>query len=1372
MIMSRKDFISLILDDKRPSGHENPMPSSSAQSVLFDASVFGQTSVESEIGFARTLLEGSGFHGKDGQIRETGKVILGDNPAKRSLPTSCWLWPNTPERQHRTILFQLEVSGSALLDDGLFAEQRKQKRLEDALHRLIQTVQQGFAKGGDKRTADVEKGEPNETLIVVSVNDDRITEAEPINLVCFGTVSKETGSFESFFITNEARQWAKENRSLAEDHVSRIYYRQFEKLASERWQDAFVTGTERNLARKLLEVCTAPQPDAKLIQENAVGLIREIAKSFGRGHQSPKIEVDALPSDHFIGADPKAAEKPGFRNAFAGMTIRDGRERLLGYIIYCLDEKSQAEKLRRTLEEHNSFHNVLVIYPDRDEANLELWQGRRPLRGKLTKAGAQFKGEGSVVNLLSRFFVVSKNEISSPIELAKDLAYRASYLKIIALAELEREQKLNEHDERPILSLFEIFNKALARQTEKEFADAYAQTLAYGLLAARWMAPSADKPFTTGNVAELLPSTSPFLADLFQRLIDLHLSPRLGWLIEDLVSLLHRTSVREVFAKEQRDPVIHFYEDFLDAYDPSIRAARGVYYTPDEVVQYIVNTTHHQLIDEFNLPLGLADCTSWLDFARIHRIDIPQGVNPQEPFVQILDPATGTGTFLKYTIEVIHDTMMRHWAGDNWKESRADTIPTYRDKWTTYVHSSLLPRLNAFELIMAPYIVCHLRLGLLLEETGFEFRKDDRLRVFLTNTLEQSTGPQLQLLGKHVAEESNLADYVKNTAPISVVIGNPPYEREPNDPDASHKGGWIRDGWGGWRASRPPLEDYLEPARTAGAGGHLKNIYNLYVYFWRWATWRIFDSDRPGIVSFITASSFLRGPGFIGLRKHWKRLASSIHVLDLEGDQKGARKTENVFNIMIPVAVSTLVRSPHPRLKGGFYVRIEGTRSEKLSKCCQFKRLCDCNWSQIPLDSDKAFVSSEAGVYPFVEWPSVTDLFPWQHSGAQFKRKWPIAFAIEVLELRWIALMHASNRVESYRETRDRKTIARYPHLFLDSTSDTPISNLPKATEMPTATRYAYRSFDRQWCLADSRLGDFIRPPLWRTSGIGQVYIVSLLTKVLGDGPAAVATADVPDLDYFCNRGGKDVIPLWRDSTATNANVCSEAFNVLRELLGAKITSADLFAYAYAVLANPSYVSRFKEELQIPGPRLPITKIPSLFARGARLGRTLIRLHTYGERFKDPADQFSLAGSAKVLAPIPSSSGGYPENFNYDPKSQMLHVGSGAISHVSPAVWEFSVSGFEVVKSWLKYRMKNGAGKKSSPLDDIRSESWTAEMTEELLKLLWLLETTLAMYAELDQLLEEILQAEIFVATDLPKPTDAERQEPRIKQDNQLSLIE
>jgi hypothetical protein len=1373
-MLTKDDFVKFMLQGPTSvaSQHTDASVAGSALPGNFAGHGFETVPVDAaeatDLSFAQRLMEASGFG--DAQHVERAEVILGDNPAARALPERVYYWPKSGARQHQTILFELQRTGTELLEDGLFRDLRREQRVEDALHRLIQHAQQGFAKGGEKRSASVKQGRPDETLVIVSLRDDRAAAAAPVNLVCFGTVAAESQSFETFLISDEPRRWANENRPLAEEHLSRLYYRHFSKLAGESWQDAFVTGEERKLARKLLDACTQKKADATLIQEGAVKLVREIAKSFGRGFQAAKLAFDALPPDHFIGADPAALEKPGFRNTFEGMTLRDDRERLLGYIIYCLDEKKDADRLRAMLAEHNCFHNVLVIYPDGDQATLELWQGTRPLRGKLTKSGAQFHGEGDVVNLLSRFFVVSKSEIQSPKELARELARRARYLRMIALGELERERCLSKGHKRPVLDLYEVFDKALARQSEEAFSDSYAQTLTYGLLAARWMARAADKPFIAANVTSLLPSTSPFLKDLFQRLIDLRIAPRLKWLIEDLVSLLNRTAVAEVFENEARDPVIHFYEDFLDEYDPQLRKERGVYYTPDEVVSYIVRTAHAELQSRFALTLGLADVTSWSAFAKTRGIAVPKGVPGDVPFVQVLDPATGTGTFLLRVIEVVHETMMAAYT-----ERGLDEVAS-RKEWRAYVRAHLLPRINGFELIMAPYIVSHLRLGLALEHTGFVFEGSDRLRIFLTNTLEVHTSTQLDWIGEHVAEEAREAERVKNEAAISVIVGNPPYEREPNEAGVNHKGGWVRDGWSAWRGARPLLSDYTEPASAAGAGGHLKNIYNLYVYFWRWATWRVFDRfGAPGIVSFITASSYLRGPGFVGMREEMRRAADDIYVLDLEGDQRGTRVTENVFCITIPVCVGTLVASAPPNravVANGHYRRVTGSRDEKLTTCDGWRRLGDVNWVRVEGNWRSPLMSGGSVAYD--SWASLTNVFPWQHSGAQFKRTWPIDSTKDVLAARWKAMLAAKpdSRAELFRESRDRKVTGTYPPVGADDKRAPALASLRNGAPLPPIEMFGFRSFDRQWCIVDSRVGDYIRPVLWEARSASQAFMTSLLAGVVGHGPAATISAHVPDLHHFRGSyGGKDVIPLWRDPGGSQPNIGAGFLKALETAHGRRPLAEDVFAYAYAVLAHPGYVTRFEEELQVPGPRLPVTKNKELFDRGAKLGREVIRWHTFGERFRTKGDGFKLAGSAKVRKAIPHAAADYPERHHFDETARVLIVGDGEVGPVSPEVLKFSVSGLQVVKSWLDYRMKKGAGKKSSPLDDIRPERWTDDLTRELLEVLWVLEWTLGQYPVLDSWLDEVLAGDLFTAPEIPGATEAERKEPKVERSRQASLL-
>ena len=303
---------------------------------------------------------------------------------------------------------------------------------------------------------------------------------------------------------------------------------------------------------------------------------------------------------------------------------------------------------------------------------------------------------------------------------------------------------------------------------------------------------------------------------------------------------------------------------------------------------------------------------------------------------------------------------------------------------------------------------------------------------------------------------------------------------------------------------------------------------------------------------------------------------------------------------------------------------------------------------------------------------------------------------------------------------------------------------------------------DRQYALLDGRLGDFLRPALWKISGDRQVYLTSLITGVLGLGPAATVSGEPPDLHHCRGSfGGKDVIPLWRDEAHTQANVTEGLLSALEPSLGT-VAAEDFFAYCYAVLASPAYVETFSEELTIPGPRIPITKERRLFARAVELGRRLVWLHTYGERFSGDSQRRGRIrqGLARCRRGIPDRAGVYPETFLYDEETQTLRIGEGVFAPVSKAVWEFSVSGFEVVKSWLSYRMQDGAGRTSSPLDEIRPERWTAEMTQELLELLWVLEATVSMFPEIEEALGAIVAGPTFHADELPQPTIRERQAP------------
>ena len=336
--------------------------------------------------------------------------------------------------------------------------------------------------------------------------------------------------------------------------------------------------------------------------------------------------------------------------------------------------------------------------------------------------------------------------------------------------------------------------------------------------------------------------------------------------------------------------------------------------------------------------------------------------------------------------------------------------------------------------------------------------------------------------------------------------------------------------------------------------------------------------------------------------------------------------------------------------------------------------------------------------------------------------------------------------------------------------------NLKEGSSYEDISRYSYRSFDNQHIILDGRVGDRFRPLLIHTRSDKQVYLVTLQSHPLGKGPGMTCAAHVPDRHYF--RGsysGKDVTPLWRDAEATDPNVTSGLLDQLSVAYGAQVTPEDLLAYVYALLGGQSYTTRFWNELETPGPRVPLTRDSECFFTAVKLGRQLIWLHTYGERFKSEDGSEDIpAGSAKCVAAVPSDPEKYPERHEYKPLGREIHVGEGRFGPVAPEVWEFEVSGLKVVQSWLGYRMKVRKGKKSSPLDDIRPEHWTPRMTDELLELLWVLEATLAMEPDLSAALESVVSGPCFKADELPQPNEDQRKAPKSPDQikKQLSLLD
>jgi Type ISP C-terminal specificity domain/N-6 DNA Methylase len=866
--------------------------------------------------------------------------------------------------------------------------------------------------------------------------------------------------------------------------------------------------------------------------------------------------------------------------------------------------------------------------------------------------------------------------------------------------------------------------------TDDRFADAYAQTVTFALLLAR-----AEGAHTL-DLNEAVRALQPAHGLLSRALLVLTDTAR-----QEIAAALN-TLQRVINAIEptafkggKEDPWLYFYEQFLGKYDPALRRDAGVYYTPVEVVRAQVALIQDLLVNRLGRAMGFA-----------------------EEGVYTLDPGVGTGTYLLGAI----DCALAH-------------VERREGKGAISEGATLLATtLHGFEWMVGPYSVAELRLTQALERRGARI-PGDGVKVYLTDTLASphAKPPQPGLFYEPIAVQRQRALEVKEKIPVLVCLGNPPYDRHAAKRTKGNEdggGGWVR-----WGDDRNPataiLRDFIDPARQAGYGVHLKNLYNLYVYFWRWALWKVFEHETaigPGVVSFISASSYLLGDAFVGMREHLRRQCDEVWIIDLGGEGRGTRREENVFAIQTPVAIGVAVRYGEPRIDtpaAVHYTRIRGSRESKLKRLASVQGFTDLKWAPCPDGWQARFWPVGRGNY--FNWPLLTNLFPWQHSGMQVKRLWPIAPDVNTLERRWQALLRTPDRAQAFHETRDL-TIHSTPDSLMGDTKHRALTEAAAGEPMASPRRIAYRSFDRQWIIADSRVGDYMRPVFWQTHSPRQLYLSTLLSQPLDEGPALTVSAEIPDMDHFRGTyGAKHVLPLWRDPNATMPNVLPGGLERLSSTIGCDVSAEDLAAYVYGLLAGPAYTRAFWTELETREVRVPLTKQRALFEQCVNIGQALLRLHTYGERFGPRSGRLGEVpqGSARCVRAVSSDPEQKPTDVGYDESSLTLRVGEGAFAPVAKEVWEFSVSGFPVLRSWLGYRIGGSSqDEKGVPeLDKICSESWTPAFTRELLELLWVLEATLALYPEQEKLLKEILAAPLFTAAELPAVPEAAREAPPVR---------
>ena len=894
----------------------------------------------------------------------------------------------------------------------------------------------------------------------------------------------------------------------------------------------------------------------------------------------------------------------------------------------------------------------------------------------------------------------------------------------------------------PLHTLYEAFRKALAHDMEPDgFADTIAQTVAYGLFAAR---AETGRLLGLTNLAEMVPQTNPFLRDLFREIeklggesggIDFD---ELG--VSVLVEVLNKADMNEVLADFGRqtgggreDPVIHFYEAFLTQYDKEQKISRGVFYTPKPVVTFIVRSVDAILREQFHCPDGLADISTWAEVAaRNPGLQIPAGVEPSAPFVQILDPATGTGTFLETAIEVIYETLAAKWG----KERK--TPEQMRAAWNEYVPAHLLPRLHGFELMMASYAIAHVKLGLKLRQFGYDFQSGERLRVYLTNTLEPATqgDRQLAFLPEFLSHEAYAADAVKRDSPITVVIGNPPYSGI-----SSNMNQWIDDLLHGQTAGGNKVANYYEVDGNP-LGERKVWLQDDYVKFIRYGQHRI-ERASCGILAFITNHGYIGNPTFRGMRQSLMTTFNKIQIVDLHGNSKkkgiDGCEDNNVFDIQQGVSIGIFVSNKGTKdpishidlwglrdtkydwlLTHDFYQNastelsaqsphylfnpFNTTYNEEYENCFRVVDYISVNCAGIISARDH-----------FVIDPNHTDL-----------RKRIMQFINVSISDDAIRDQYFSNREAgkySKGDTRGWKlSIARQIAM-----KDTNKENNFK--------RCLYRPFDFRWIYYSPYMVDWPRTEvvgnmlmgrniglLWTRPMSPDFEFSTLVTREIvdqctaGNKSAGAGITSLGPLYLYDEKGvtrrpnmnpeflaafGAKLGLAFRLSDTPKAtpaapdDIAAVELGMFGEYQGvfghpaatgatappneSAFTPEDVFHYAYAVFHSPTYRARYAEFLKIDFPRLPLTSDVALFRKLCAFGAALVGLHLT-ETPLTPKAAFHGAGPAIVDAlryaePGPAQT----EGRVYINRTQYF-------APVPPEVYGFHIGGYQVCHKWLKDR--------------------------------------------------------------------------------------
>ena len=876
----------------------------------------------------------------------------------------------------------------------------------------------------------------------------------------------------------------------------------------------------------------------------------------------------------------------------------------------------------------------------------------------------------SLINYIKDFCELKGQPIKSSEKLAKIMASKTRLMEDVFYKALTTED-----EDITLKDQFAAFKKYLIHDlNEKSFADMYAQTIAYGLFAAR-LYDTTIEDFSREEAVSLIPRSNPFLRSLFNYVAGIDLDSRVKWIVNDLAYVFSATNVKTLlydFVKSsgKQDPFLHFYETFLSAYDAKLRKSRGVYYTPEPVVNFIVRAVDDILKDEFNLKEGLADTT------KIEIKTEEQGVGKikkQIHKVQILDPATGTGTFLCEVIKQIHK-----------KFENQEGI------WSSYVENELIPRLNGFEILMSPYTMCYLKLEMVLRATGYEpknEKKQKRLRVFLANALEEAHPDTGTVFAFNLSNEAKEANLIKKETPVMVVLGNPPYSIS-----SSNKNKWI---------------DVLIKNYKKDLNEKKLNLDDDYIKFIRYGEYFI-EKNEKGILAYISNNSFIDGITHRQIRKHLLETFNKIYILDLHGSGKkneiapDGTKDENVFDIQQGVSINILIKTNNSKKYAEVHhFDLYGLREIKYEALFN-NSINSLKWTKLNYKEPYFFFVPKDLTLSnsYKEYCSIYELFLDVNNGIKTDRdSLFIDFSSKKLESRMTALLSGDispTFIDTYR--------------VKDSGSYKITQKINgKKYDSKFVKQIQYRPFDNRFIYYDpkiiSRSAKKVMPNILKgsiallscrqqsTFDFQHILVTNILSEVCTVSLQTKETSYAFPLYRYAETNGQKKI---EGLTERTPNLNQEIVKKIAGRIGLSFTNEkedknntfapiDILNYIYAVLHSPTYRKKYKEFLKIDFPRVPYPKDKQIFLKLVKLGEKLRKIHLLEcKAVENYITSYPIDGNNLITRKITKKD---YEIINKKNSLGRIWINDKQYFDKVPIVaWEFYIGGYQPAQKWLKDR--------------------------------------------------------------------------------------